>query len=184
MINIPAQTEWTEEHWKPGPLHTRTHDYHALEYWQSVYGPNTRVEVNVEQDKTERDNFMGHLRSDIPIIVYPDPEYTGVTVHPLCELHKAFFDAASTLMWELYPSSINGRRSRKGDWHSPVHSALSHVYWDTSCGPNNDGSGYTIYTPQQWALLLNRWLDIVRENPVRSEYDLQQLHQTLKDTYV
>jgi hypothetical protein len=101
LIPLPSEKDWRVITYRPQPLYTRTSDYRALEYWQSVYGPNTSIEVNVEQDRLERDNFMGHLRSGIPIIVTPDPDKIECYAEPLATIHKQFWDAASAVVWGL-----------------------------------------------------------------------------------
>ena len=171
FIPLPDEKEWRTITYHPATFHTRMRDYHVLEYWQSVYGPNTRVEWNEEQDRIEKENFMGHLRADYPIIVIPDPDCVESYCEPLATMHKQFFDAASNLIYTLYPFGKGLRRSPKEKWRSPVHSALAKVYWDTT--------QWAKYTPDSWCSQLNDWLNWVTAYPVQSDNDVIALEKAL-----
>lgn len=175
MIRVAgvAETEWATITYHPTPFNTRTNDYKVTEYWRSVYGPATEVKVDRVRDDAERANFMGALRTDIPITVIPDPAKIESYVEPLATIHNRFWEAASAVCWAVYPLSGRAfRHNRKP--HDQVHSLLADLYWRFA--------DWKAYTPQTWVDQLNHWLELVEQNRVRSESDLDALAGLLRSS--
>lgn len=173
-IPLPAEKVWRTIQYHPQPLDTRFGRLSGSEeYWCEVYGPNTRIVVREDAYKAEREGFMGNLIFDIPVTIIPDPECIEKYCEPLATIHGQFWDAASTLLYAMYPmfSKTGKRLSPKRKWADPIHSHLAHIYWDLS--------DWRAYTPDEWATQLNRYLELVETRPVRNDRDLVHLKELL-----